>query len=182
MDVIVTYKKMQRKLSNDYQILLEKKIAETRRVKGLEEEVTRLKFQLSQSTDLLQHEKKMYLVLENEASKLRGARSVKSEKIEKSDSLKITRSAEYQNLLKTNKLLKSGVTSSKKQIFDLKSTHKNLCSDISRALKLSLEEALIRKAKRDMYLRKIKAVQEGNLEGLEGIIAEIIAAIADSKE
>ena len=44
------------------------------------------------------------------------------------------------------------------------------------------EEALIRKAKRDMYLRKIKAVQEGNLEGLEGIIAEIIAAIADSKE
>ena len=102
MDVIVTYKKMQRKLSNDYQILLDKKIAETRRVKGLEEEVTRLKFQLSQSTDLLQHEKKMYLVLENEASKLRGARSVKSEKIEKSDSLKITRSAEYQNLLKTN--------------------------------------------------------------------------------
>ncbi len=33
-----------------------------------------------------------------------------------------------------------------------------------------------------MYLRKIKAIQEGNLEGLEGIIAEIIAAIADSKD
>jgi chromosome segregation ATPase len=171
MKAEVTYKKMKPKLSNHAQNLLEKRVAEARRVKGLEEELASLKFQLSQLTDLLENERKKYRTLENEASKLRGARSIKTEKIVKADSLKVTRSAEYQNLSKRIKLLESESSSSNEQLTELKSAQKILCRNISRALKVSLEEALITKAKRDMYLRKIKEVQEGRLEGLAGIIA-----------
>ena len=171
MKAEVTYKKMKPTLSNEAQNLLEKRVAEARRVKGLEEELARLKFQLSQLTELHEHEKRKYLALENEASKLRGSRSIKTEKIVKADSLKVTRSAEYQELSKKYKLLESELSSSNEQLSDLKSAQNNLGRSISRALKVSLEEALVTKAKRDWYLRKIKEVQEGRLEGLAGIIA-----------
>ena len=182
MKVSVTYKKMKPTLSNeaqnlrtkirnDAQNLLEKRVAEARRVKRLEEELVSLKFRLSQLTDLLEDERKKFRTLENEASQLRGAKSNKSEKILKADSLKVTRSAEYQNLSKKFKLLESELSSTNEQLSDLISAQNILCRNISRALKVSLEEALIKKAKRDMHLRKIKEVQEGRLEGLAGIIA-----------
>jgi glutamyl/glutaminyl-tRNA synthetase len=172
--VTVTYKSKSikdRSLQKDVLLAYEKKALEARRVSLIEKEVENLKFKLAQQSDALEYEKRRFLLLEQENAKLRGSKTSTIEKVEKIASSNVTKSKEYKELLLKKTDTESEVKSIKKELSEMSKSHKKLCVDISRILKKTIQEATITKAKRELHLRRIKEMEEGNLSVLTEIVA-----------
>jgi len=175
--VTVTYKSKSikdRSLQKDVLIAYEKKALETRRVSLIEKEVENLKFKLIQQSDALEYEKKRFLLLEHENAKLRGSKTSSIDKVEKIVASNVTKSKEYKELLLKKTDSESEVKSIKKEISEMSKSHKKLCIEIARILKKTLQEATMPKAKRELHLRRIKEIEEGNLS----ILTEIVAVLS----
>jgi len=172
-NVVVTYKPKftNSNLKSDLSLALEKKALEARRVGVVEKQLASLQFRLSQQSDALETEKRKYLLLEQENSKLRAIKTIANEKAEKSVLTSVTKSKEFKDLVKENNLLEAEVKYLKKQIETLDKSNKKLCVDLSRILKKLLAETSFVKAKREMHLNNIKRIEDGYISGITEVIA-----------
>lgn len=162
--VKVTYKSVNiqdKDARKDALLAMEKKMLDARKVVLLEKEVENLKFKLSQQSDALENEKRRFLGLEQENSKLRGARTSSVEKVEKATSQNVLKSKEYKDLLLLKIASDSIASSLRNELTDNKKQNKTLCVEIARILKKLLKEASLPIAKESYtceMLRQLKMV------------------------
>ena len=171
-NVVVTYKSKipNINLKDDLSLALEKKMLEASKIGLLEKQVASLEFKLSQQSDAFEFEKRKYLLLEQENSKLRANKTIDNQKIEKSISTTVTKSKEFKDLLKDKKELETEVSNLKKELAILNQSNKKLCVDLSRILRKLLAETSFAKAKRELHLNKIQDIENGNIKKISEII------------
>lgn len=156
---------------NETLIAMEKKILDAKKMNLLEKEVENLKFHLSQQADTLASARRACMLLEQENSKLRGAKSSGVEKREKSSTQSVLKSKEYQALLTQNKELDSKMVSVGNELTEIKKNNKDLCIEVARILKKLLKEVSLKKAMREKHERNIKTIEDGDLSAISYVIS-----------